>query len=147
MNEIFESNQEIENKKYLITTNPEKIDMGALATLFSTSYWASRRSSEMITRSIKHSLCFSLYNQETQIGFARVVTDYTTFAYLCDVIIQESYRGLGLGTWLVNTIMVHPDILPLRRMLLVTKDAHELYRKLGFKKIKKPEQYMERIIK
>lgn len=143
MSDIFEMRKD----NYLITADPERVDIDALKALLSTSYWASRRTRAVIEKSISNSLCFSLYKENIQIGFARIVTDYATFAYLCDVIIEESHRGAGIGTWLLNTIISHHDIAPLRRILLITKDANELYRKLGFKELKKPEQYMERMNK
>ena len=143
MSDIFE----IRKDNYMITDDPKKVDIDALAALLSTSYWASRRPRAVIEKSIFNSLCFSLYKGNIQIGFARIVTDYSTFAYLCDVIIEENYRGTGIGSWLINTIITHPDIAPLRSILIITKDAHELYRKLGFKELKKPEQYMERLNK
>ena len=138
---------EIRKDNYMITDDPKKVDIDALTALLSTSYWASRRPKAVIEKSISNSLCFSLYKENIQIGFARIVTDYATFAYLCDVIIEENYRGTGIGRWLINTVITHPDISPLRSILIITKDAHELYRKLGFKELKKPEQYMERLNK
>lgn len=143
MIEVFERRKD----NLLITTDPEKINMEAVQALFSTSYWASRRSQAVNEKAISNSLCFSLYKDEIQVGFARIITDYATFVYLCDVIIEVTHRGQGLGTWLISTIISHPDIAPLRRILLVTKDAHGLYEKLGFKPIKKSEQYLERLNK
>ena len=142
MRELFEQRKD----NLLITTNPEKIDIEAVQSLFAT-YWASRRSQTVNETAISNSLCFSLYKDGIQVGFARIVTDYATFVYLCDVIIEVTHRGQGLGSWLIDTIISHPDIAPLRRILLVTKDAHGLYEKLGFKPIKKSEQYLERLNK
>ncbi|WP_231665472.1 MULTISPECIES: GNAT family N-acetyltransferase [unclassified Pseudoalteromonas] len=100
--------------------------------LLSASYWASERSIDVIQKSVEHSECFSLYNGEIQIGFARVVTDYSTFGYIADVIIDSNYRGQGLGKWLVETVINDPRWKD-KFLLLATDDAHNLYQKYGFK--------------
>ena len=99
--------------------------------LYEESYWAQGRSIETVRKSIEHSLCFGVYAAGQQVGFARVVTDYATFAWLADVFILESHRGLGLSKWLVECIVTHPDLQNLKNFLLATKDAHELYRRYG----------------
>jgi GNAT superfamily N-acetyltransferase len=96
----------------------------------------------VIEKSLKHSLCFGVYENQTQIGFARVVTDHATFAYLADVFILESHRGHGLGRWLVQTILEHSDLQGLRRWMLGTRDAHGLYAKFGFVPLENPDRYM-----
>jgi GNAT superfamily N-acetyltransferase len=108
------------------------------------SYWAEGIPIEIVKRSIENSLCFGVYKTSQQIGFARLVTDYATFAYLADVFILESFRGQGLSKWLMETIVSHPDLQGLRRWMLATRDAHELYRKYGFTAIASPERWMER---
>ena len=92
---------------------------------------------------MEHSLCFGLFDKKKQIGFARVISDRATYAYLCDVYVLESYRGKGLGTWLMSCVMKHPDLQRLRRFTLLTRDAHGLYQKFGFAAAKNPSRYME----
>jgi len=99
---------------------------------------------EILEKSVHNSLVFGVYRQEKQIGFARVITDYSTFAYLADVFVLEQFRKIGLGKWLIETIINHPDLQGLQRFLLVTKDAHELYQKFGFFELNKPERFMEK---
>ena len=110
------------------------------------SYWAEDRSFEIVVLSIENSLCFGVYQGDSQIGFARVVTDYSTFSWLCDVFIMEDFRGQGLGKWLISTIVDFPGIMPSNRFLLATRDAHELYSKYGgFEMVTMPEKLMLRI--
>jgi len=120
---------------YSISTAPERLDLDVIHAFISSSYWAPGRSRERIERSIAHSLPFGLYHgpaeQRAQVGFARVVTDYSTFAYLADVFVLEAHRGRGLGVWLVETVLGVPELEGLRWML-GTRDAHELYRKFEF---------------
>jgi GNAT superfamily N-acetyltransferase len=108
------------------------------------SYWAKARRLEQTEIAIKNSLCFGVYEGEDQIGFARVVTDFSTFAYLGDVFILDQYRGRGLSKWLMEIIVNHPDLQGLRRWILATKDAHGLYEKYGFHELKHPERWMEK---
>jgi GNAT superfamily N-acetyltransferase len=96
----------------------------------------------VIEKSLKHSLCFGVYENETQIGFARVVSDHATFAYLADVFILETHQGHGLGKWLVQTILEHPELQGLRRWILATRDAHGLYAQYGFTSLENPDRYM-----
>jgi len=122
----------ISKNKYSITDEASAIDIDAVQKLLSTSYWASNRCIETINKSIEHSVCFSLFYESEQIGFARIVTDFATTGYLADVIIDNKYRGDGLGKWFVKTIIEDKrwdDML----LLLVTGDAHKLYEKYGFK--------------
>lgn len=108
------------------------------------SYWAQNRALEQTKRAIENSLCFGLYHEEQQIGFARVVSDCATFAYLGDVFILKEFRGRGLSKWLMQTIVEHPDLQGLRRWLLATRDAHGLYEQFDFTALKLPERWMER---
>ena len=118
---------------YLISTERARLNVNLIHHYLSnTSYWATGRSIETVRRSIEHSLPFGLYRGGRQIGFARVVTDRATFAWLADVFVLDEFRGEGLGKWLVETILAHPELQGLRRWTLGTRDAHELYRRFGF---------------
>jgi GNAT superfamily N-acetyltransferase len=119
---------------YLISTDRAKLNLVTIHRYLSEeSYWAAGRTMETVSRSIDRSLCFGLYESSgVQVGFARVVTDYSTFAWLCDVFVLPSYRGKGLGKWLVQTVVEYPDLHDIKRMLLGTRDAHSLYRRYGF---------------
>jgi GNAT superfamily N-acetyltransferase len=131
---------------FLISTDKARLDIALIHKFLSASaYWALGRRLETVRKSIEHSLCFGLYEHDRQVGFARVVTDYATFAWLCDVFILESYRGHGLSKWLVQCVIGHPDLQGLRRFMLATRDAHELYRTYGgFQNLQAPERWMER---
>lgn len=135
----------IEYKKddFYITTDFEKIDINAVSSLLGQSYWAKDRGRDVIIKSLKNSLSFSLLHNDKQIGLVRVITDYTTFAYLCDVIIDNKYRHKGLGVWFLQCVLKHPDLQDLRRWCLATNDAHEFYKKFGFENLIKPETFME----
>ncbi|HEX8847058.1 MAG TPA: GNAT family N-acetyltransferase [Pyrinomonadaceae bacterium] len=137
--------EEYRRGDYLISTDRALLDLDVVRDYLSnSSYWATGRSLETIRRSVENSLAFGLYEGERQIGFARVITDYATFAWLADVFVLEEFRGRGLGTWLVETIIRHPQLQGFRRWVLATKDAHELYRRFGFVELKRPERWMER---
>ena len=128
---------------FVITTDPARLDADAIYAYLSRVYWANTRSRDAVKRSLKNSLCFGLYEGDQQIGLARVISDYATFAYVCDVYVLEAYQGNGLGTWLMKVVMAHPDLQNLRRWLLATRDAHRLYRKSGFIVLESPERWME----
>lgn len=136
---------ECQRGEFRISTDPSKLQLEAIAAFLATSYWAHQRSVATIQRSLEGSLCFGVYQAGEQIGLARVVTDKATFAYLCDVYILESYRGLGLGKWLVQTVLEHPDLQGVRRFMLATKDAHKLYAQYGFKSLEPIDRFMERL--
>lgn len=134
---------------YKIDTNPDHLDLDTIQDFLNNhSYWAKERTREQIANSIANSACFGLFSPEgEQVGFARVVTDWTTFAWLCDVYIVETVRGIGLGKWLLATVMHFRELETLRRFMLVTRDAQELYRHYGgFSELKNPEMCMERVI-
>jgi GNAT superfamily N-acetyltransferase len=135
---------ETQRDNLLISTDPVCLDLDAITDMLSRAYWAEGRTREMIARYIQHSLVFGLYDGGRQIGLARVVTDYTTFAWLCDVFIHEDYRGQGLGKWLMKTVHAHPDLQGLRRWMLATRDAHGLYGQFGWKPLNNPNFWMER---
>jgi GNAT superfamily N-acetyltransferase len=134
---------EVTRGSLLISTDPERLNAAAIHAYLSRSYWAEGIPREIVERSLAGSLCFGLYESETQIGLARVITDQATFAYLCDVYVQEAYQGQGLGRWLMETVMAHPALQGLRRVSLVTRDAHGLYAPLGFTLLAQPERHME----
>ena len=127
-----------------ISTDPAKQDAGAVHAYLTRSYWAEGISRERVERSLRHSLCFGLFDANRQIGLARVISDFTTFAYLADVYVLENYRGRGLGKWLIRCVAEHPKLQDLRKFILVTRDAHELYRPFGFDAPKMPQNYMEK---
>jgi GNAT superfamily N-acetyltransferase len=128
---------------YLVSTDPALLDADAIHAYLRRSYWAAKRPRDVVRRSLEHSLCFGLYCEGRQVGLARVVTDYATFAYLCDVYVLEEHRGRGLGVWLMECVMSYPKLQGLRRFLLFTADAHELYRRFGFAPTTIPERLME----
>lgn len=132
---------------FTVSTDKARLDVELIHRFLAATYWARGIPAAVVRRAIDHSLCFGLYENaqegERQVGFARVITDHATFAYLSDVFVLEAYRGRGLGDWLVATILAHPDLQGLRRWSLVTREAHGLYRKHGFAALANPERYME----
>ncbi|MGF1706423.1 GNAT family N-acetyltransferase [Enterovibrio baiacu] len=120
-----------DSERFSISNEKSNVDVMRLKTLLAGSYWAHDRDTDTIERSIKHSECFSLFDRENLVGFARVVTDYSTFAYVADVIIDPDYRGQGLGKWLVETV-VNDTRWKGQLVMLATDDAHTLYEKYGF---------------
>ena len=128
----------------LISTDPTRLDVNAICDFLSRAYWAAGRKREVIEKSLQNSLVFGVYDSEHQIGLARVVTDYATFAWLCDVFVDEQHRGRGIGKWLMATILDHPQLQGLRRFLLATRDAHGLYSQFGFEPLPMPERWMAR---
>ena len=132
----------VEKNNYIISTDKNKIDIDYVHGVLSQSYWSPGVPIQVVKKAIKGSLCFGVYYRDKQVGYARMITDKATFAYLADVFIDENYRGNGLGKWLVETILAHPQLQGLRRILLATKDAHKLYEQYGFTSINNPERYM-----
>ncbi|MCU1302044.1 MAG: GCN5-related N-acetyltransferase [Candidatus Sulfotelmatobacter sp.] len=129
---------------FAISTDRDRLDRDVVHGFLTNCYWAKGISREVVARSIENCLCFGIYdNSGAQIGFARVVSDFATFAYLGDVFVLESYRGRGLSKWLMKCIVQHPALQNLRRWILLTRDAHGLYSQFGFTRLKAPEQYME----
>jgi ribosomal protein S18 acetylase RimI-like enzyme len=129
--------------QYAISTDPARLDGAAIHAFLTRSYWANGIPRGVVDASLAASLCFGLYDGPRQIGLARVITDRATFGYLCDVYVLEEYRGRGLGKWLMEAVIAHPDLQGLRRLVLVTRDAHGLYRGFGFRPLGRPEGYME----
>ncbi|SDO73358.1 Acetyltransferase (GNAT) family protein [Rhodoferax sp. OV413] len=128
---------------YRISTDPQQLDLAAVHAYLAQSYWSPGVARERVERAAANSLCFGLFHGAQQVGFARVVTDKTTFAYLADVYILEAYRGQGLSKWLMQTILAHPDLQGLRRFMLATRDAHSLYAQFGFTALANPGRLME----
>jgi len=126
-----------------ISTDKSKLDLAIIHQFLSRSYWAEGIPLEVLRKAIDHSLCFGVYDEACQVGFARVVSDFATFAYLADVFILESHRGRGLSKLLMQEVMQHPDLQGLRRFSLATRDAHELYRQFGFTDLSRPDRQME----
>ncbi|MDQ4121510.1 MAG: GNAT family N-acetyltransferase [Acidobacteriota bacterium] len=138
-------NQEWRRDEFFISNDHEKLDIETIHHFLTTeTYWAGNRSLEIVRRSFQNSLPFVIYKNGETVGFARVVSDFATFAWLADVFIRQEYRGLGLSKWLMETIIAHPDLKDLRRFLLATKDAHGLYRQFGFNDLRIPYLWMER---
>ena len=135
----------IRQGEYEIDTDKRRLDIAAIYRFLSTeSYWAKSRTLEQTLIAIENSLCFGLFKGREQVGFARVITDKATFAYLGDVYVLEQHRGNGLSKWLMKTIIEQPDLQGLRRWLLATRDAHGLYEQYGFRVLVHPERWMER---
>ncbi len=130
---------------YVISTDKQRIDLIAVHDfLANVSYWAQGRPLEVVRRSIENSIVFGMYCGDRQVGFARVVTDYATFGWLCDVFVIESERGGGLGKWLLECILSHPELQNLKQWLLATRDAQGLYAKYGFQVVQEPGRWMNR---
>ena len=128
----------------MISTDPSLLNLDIIHDyLCNHSYWAKNRPIETIRNSIKHSLCFGVYKQNTQIGFARVITDYSVFAFILDVFILECHQGQGIGKLLIQSIMAHPDLQGKLLWSLATKDAHDLYKKYGFNELSNPSLWMQ----
>jgi GNAT superfamily N-acetyltransferase len=148
--------------EFLISTDPGRLDLDVIHNFLTNCYWARGVPREVVARSIEHALCFGIYDGTTprlakdarhgapgqegaprQVGFARVISDFATVAYVGDVFVLEPQRGRGLGKWLMECIMQHPALQNLRRWILTTRDAHRLYAQVGFTSVKSPERYME----
>ncbi|MFS1438576.1 GNAT family N-acetyltransferase [Shewanella sp. 10N.286.48.A6] len=136
--------QQLGNKGYVISTDQNKLDISVIHGFISQSYWAKGMPITVLAKAIEHSLCFGVFTDEDQqVGFARLITDRATFAYLADVFITDQHRGIGLSKLLIETVISHPDIQGLRRMMLATRDAHGLYAQYGFLPIDNPEILMQ----
>lgn len=137
---------QLERDRYCIDTDPHRLPLDVIYDYLSNrSYWAKGRSLDTVKKTIENSLCFGVYDGQDLIGFARVVSDFATFGWVCDVFILESHRGQGLSKWLIETVVQHPDLKSIRRLLLATRDAHELYKRYGgFQLLEHPERWMER---
>lgn len=131
--------------EFIISTDRARLQIDRIHKfLTEESYWAKERTLQQTITAIENSLTFGVYQGENLIGFARVVSDYATFAYIGDVFITEEFRRRGLSLWLMETIVGHPDLQNLRRWILATRDAHALYEKFGFAALRFPERWMEK---
>ena len=150
-----EALMEYRRGEFLISTSRERLSLDVVYGFLTNCYWAKGIPREVVARSIEHSLCFGIYDESprlakearqgapAQVGFARVVSDFATVAYLGDVFVLESHRGQGLSKWLMECVMKHPALRNLRRWILLTRDAHGLYSQFGFTPLQAPERYME----
>jgi GNAT superfamily N-acetyltransferase len=135
--------QEFERDEFVISTDPARFDLDVIHHfLANEAYWSRGVAREKVVRQLQHSLCFGIFSGAEQVGFARAITDFTTFAYLADVFVLRPYRGRGLGKWLISCMLAHPELQGLRRWTLNTQDAHGLYQRYGFKSEPKPENYL-----
>ena len=131
--------------EHTISTDKARLDVPLVhAFLSEEAYWSLGRERSVVERSIEGSLCFGIYDREGQVGFARLVTDYATFAWVCDVFVLPRARGKGLAKWLMQIVVEHPEVRGLRRWMLGTRDAHGLYQRVGFLPPLEPQRYMVR---
>ena len=133
---------------FAVSTDPARLDLAVVHGFLASSYWSAGIPRATLEKAIANSIVFGIYRleeaRERQVGFARVVTDRATYAYLADVFVLEDHRGRGLAAWLLEVITAHPDLQGLRRWSLLTRDAHGLYRRFGFTPVAAPDRYMER---
>jgi len=135
---------EWQREEYLLSSDPNLIDIDWVhRQLTENSYWAKEQTLMQTRRALAASLCFGIYLKEQQVGFGRLITDYSRFAYLSDVIIDPSQRGKGLGGWFAATIVQHPELHTVKRWMLATDDAHDVYRRAGWQPVAKPQRLME----
>ena len=130
---------------YTISTDKHRLDVGAIHAFLTDSYWSPGIPLVTVERAISNSICFGVYCGDLQVGFGRVVTDKATFAYLADVYVLQAHCGKGLSKWLLENVQAHEQLQGLRRFLLATKDAHDLYRQFGFTELANPSRMMELI--
>ena len=136
---------EWERDGYVLSTDPARLDRDAIHAYLAASYWAEAIPRTVFDRSVDNAMCFGLRAPDgSQAGFARIVSDRATVAYLGDVFVLAPHRGLGLSKWMMDCITGHPELQGLRRWILLTRDAHGLYRKSGFTDLAKPDRWMER---
>jgi N-acetylglutamate synthase-like GNAT family acetyltransferase len=135
---------ELRRESFLISTDRARHDLDAVHALLRATHWAKDMSRDVLNLAFEHSLCFGLFDGERQVGFARLITDYCTYAYLTDVVIAAEYRGRGLGKWLMEAMLAHPDLNGMRRIALLTLDAERLYEQFGFATDTGKLIYMER---
>jgi GNAT superfamily N-acetyltransferase len=128
---------------YTLSTDQARLDVDAVHAFLSQSYWATNVPRDVVERALRNALCFGLYRDEAQIGLVRVISDYATIAYVGDVYVLPEHRGRGLSKWMMECVLAHPELQHLRRWILITRDAHDLYRQFGFRELKRPEGFME----
>jgi N-acetylglutamate synthase-like GNAT family acetyltransferase len=129
---------------YILDTDKDKLDVDVIHPFLAQTYWSPNIPRAVVETAIAHSLCFGIYREGAQVGFARVITDKATFGYLADVFILPQHRGQGLSKWMMECILAHPDLQGLRRFMLATRDAHGLYAQFGFTPLDKPQNLMQR---
>ena len=134
---------EVTRGDYVVSADRTRLDIDAIYAFLTQSYWAKGISHESVTAAIERSLSLGLYHLDTQVGFARAITDYVTFAYLADVYVEEAHRGRGLSKLLLEAVLAHPQLQRLRRWMLGTRDAHGLYAQFGFIPLEEPKRWME----
>jgi len=135
---------ELRDGDYVVSTDRALLDAPRIHAFLTRSYWSEGVTLEAVARSIEHSIPFGLYHGGEQVGFARVITDHVTLAYVADVYVEEEHRGKGLGKLLMRAVSEHPELQGLRRWLLGTRDAHGLYRQFGFREPRRPDRWMEK---
>lgn len=135
---------EVTKDNLTISTDPHRIDLETVCGFLSRSYWAQNRTRLTIECALRNSLVFGVYEEDRMIAMARIVSDFATFAWLCDVFVHEDYRGRGIGKWLMESILAHPELQGLHRWLLATRDAHGLYSQYGYSSLHNIERWMER---
>jgi GNAT superfamily N-acetyltransferase len=141
---IFMKPVEFRKEEFAVSTDPARIQVPLVHHYLSCqSYWAQGRSIGTVSKSVDHSLCFGVYHHDSQVGFARVITDYAVFAYILDLFIIPEFQGQGLGKWLMSCILAHPDLQGPLKWVLTTRDAHGLYSQYEFKKLEVPGNWME----
>jgi GNAT superfamily N-acetyltransferase len=128
---------------YVISTDPARLDLDGMQRFLERSYWAGGIPRDLMERALANSLPFGIYDANGQVGFARVISDHATFGYLADVFVLPAHRGKGLSKWLMECVLAHPELQGFRRWVLVTRDAHGLYRHFGFHELEQPDRYME----
>jgi len=138
---------QIQKGEYTVSTDKRKLDISVIHGYLKNAYWSKNKPKDLVRKSIKGSICFGVYHQKKQVGFARVITDLATFGYLADVFILPEFQGKGLGKLLIKTIMEHPDCQGFRSWSLATKDAHGLYAQFGFKEMENPKIWMRKVLK
>ncbi len=129
--------------EYEISDDKNQLQLNAIHSLLKDTYWCKGIPQKTVAAAIENSLCIGAYKDQQQVAFARIVSDYATFAWVCDVVVDEKYRGQGLSKAMMTSVMAHPRLQGIRRICLATKDAHELYRKFGFKVTETPQNWME----
>jgi GNAT superfamily N-acetyltransferase len=135
---------EFRRGEFVVSTDPARLDLDVIHGFLTSCYWAKGIPRDVVARSIEHALCFGIYDGSgAQVGFARVISDFATIAYLGDVFVLASHRGRGLSKWMMECIMQHPALQGLRRWILLTRDAHRLYAQFGFTPLKSADRYME----
>ena len=136
-------NHDWQRDDYTVSTDPARLQLDVIHGFLAGSYWAAGIPRETVERALRHSLCYGVYQGDEQVGFGRLVTDFATFAYVADVFIVESHRGRGLAKWMARCMVDTPELKGLRRWLLATRDAHAVYRSVGFETVTDTSRFMQ----